>query len=112
MTARYAAAIVATILAVAYVGAPRSAPSLADLARPGCSVVEHGPTGPEPEVTLGRTVERCADGSTIVTTWELTTGIVLDVDHDEDTLTPAEVADVVDRLNVIRDARRGDRFAR
>ena len=34
-----------------------------------CAVVEHGPTGPEPTVNLGRTVTRCADGTTYVTEW-------------------------------------------
>jgi len=34
-----------------------------------CAVVEHGPTGPEPTVNIGRTVTRCADGTTYVTEW-------------------------------------------
>jgi hypothetical protein len=107
-----AAALAALILAAAYVAAPRTAPTLDDLARPGCTIVEHGPPGPEPDVTLGRTVEACADGSTIVTTWDLATGIVVDVDHDADALTLAEVADLADRLDTIRDERRGERFTR
>jgi hypothetical protein len=44
-----------------------------------CAIVEHGPTGPEPDVTLGRTVEVCRDGSAIVTTWIVTTGEVVEV---------------------------------
>jgi hypothetical protein len=74
-----AAAVGAVILflAVAIHGlAPRTVPTLADLARPGCTIVEHGPTGPEEGVTLGRTVEVCRDGSTVVTTWSLATGAV------------------------------------
>jgi hypothetical protein len=110
-----AAAIGATVLVAviaSYGLAPRTVPTLDDLARPGCTVVEHGPTGPEDGVTLGRTVERCADGSAIVTTWHLTTGVVIDVDHDPHQLTAAEVADLADRLDVIRDQRGGERFAR
>ena len=110
---RYAALGALTLVAVvaAHGLAPRTVTTLDDLARPGCAIVEHGPTGPEPDVTLGRTVEVCADGSTIVTTWELATGIVVDVDHDPYQLTPAEVADLADRLDVIREARTGGRFA-
>ena len=115
MTARdrYAAlgALTLVVLVAAHGLAPRSIPTLDDLARPGCAIVEHGPTGPEPDVTLGRTVEVCADGSAIVTTWELATGIVVDVDHDPYQLTPAEVADLVDRLDTIRETRVAGRFA-
>jgi hypothetical protein len=100
MTTRHVAALIAVVLAAAYVGAPRSAPTLT--ARPGCSIVEHGPTGPEPDVTLGRTVERCADGTYVVTTWELATGIVVDVDHDPHQLTTAEAADVSARYQTLR----------
>jgi hypothetical protein len=91
-----AAAILAAILAAAYVAAPRTAPTLSDLARPGCEIVEHGPTGPEPDVTLGRTVEACQDGTYVVTTWDLATGIVVDVDQDP------ERADVSDRYQTFR----------
>ena len=110
MTARHVAALIAVVLVAAYVGAPRSAPTLADLARPGCAIVEHGPTGPEPDVTLGRTVEQCADGTYVVTTWMLATGIVVDVDHDPHQLTTAEAAEAAARLATIRDERRGERF--
>jgi len=113
-TSRYAAlgAFALVILVAAHGLGSRTVPTLDDLARPGCTIVEHGPTGPEPDVTLGRTVEACADGSTIVTTWDLATGIVVDVDHDADALTLAEVADLADRLDTIRDERRGERFTR
>ena len=114
MTARdrYAAlgALTLVVLVAAHGLAPRTVPTLDDLARPGCAIVEHGPTGPEPDVTLGRTVEVCADGSAIVTTWELATGIVVDVDHDPDALTPAEVADLADRLARVRGERSGGRW--
>jgi hypothetical protein len=111
MTARrYALAAIAVLLVGAYAGAPRTAPTVDDLARPGCYVVEHGPTGPEPTVNLGRTVERCDDGVTIVTTWVIATGEVIDVEDDR--LTPDELADVVERKDTIRDERRGGRFDR
>jgi hypothetical protein len=78
---RVEVAIAIGVVVLAILAVPRSAPTLGDLARPGCSIVEHGPTGPELDVTLGRTVEQCEDGSTIVTTWELATGIVVEVDR-------------------------------
>lgn len=40
-----------------------------------CVIVEHGPTGPEPDATFARTVEVCGDVMT-VTTWVVTTGEV------------------------------------
>jgi hypothetical protein len=108
MTGRHVSALIAVVLVAAYVGAPRTVPTLD--ARPGCAIVEHGPTGPEPDVTLGRTVERCADGTYVVTTWMLATGIVVDVDHDPHQLTTAEAAEAAARLATIRDERRGERF--
>jgi hypothetical protein len=101
------AAIATALVAVTVGGAIGLAIPTPDV----CAIVEHGPTGPEPDVTLGRTVEVCRDGSAIVTTWDLTTGDVLDVDHDPHQLTPAEVADLADRLDVIRETRTGGRFA-
>lgn len=47
--------------------------------RPGnatCRVVEHGATGPEPSVNVGRTVRVCDDGTRHVSEWEISTGNV------------------------------------
>lgn len=80
-TSRYAAisAVVLVAIVAAYAVAPRTTPTLADLATPGCVIVEHGPTGPELDVTLGLTREVCGD-TVVVTSWELSTGVVIDVD--------------------------------
>ena len=77
-----------------------------------CAIVEAGPTGPEPDVTLGRIVEACADGSTVTTTSVLATGEVVEVDHHDGHLPDVEAAEVADRLATIRDERAGERFAR
>lgn len=61
---------VAIAVALTLVGA-----ALGALIPAPCVIVEHGPTGPEPDVTLARTVEVCGDVIT-VTTWVITTGEV------------------------------------
>jgi hypothetical protein len=68
-----------------------------------CAVVEHGLTGPEASVTIGRTVEACSDGTTRVTEW-------IAGDDGLPLLTSAEYADVLSRMDAIRDARTGGRF--
>ena len=95
MPARTAVAVAAFALAIgAVVGA--AIPTR-------CEVVEHGMTGPEPDVTIGRTVEACSDGTTRITEWYAG-------DDGYPVLTPAEYADVLDRYETIRDARTGGRF--
>ena len=76
-----------------------------------CAIVEAGPTGPEPDVTLGRIVEACADGTYRTTTYVLGTGELVEVDHHDGHLTDAEVRDVAARLATIRAERSGARFA-
>ena len=99
---------VAIGLALALTGA---AIGLAIPTSPPCAIVEAGPTGPEPDVTLGRIVEVCADGSTVTTTYVLSTGEVVEVDEHDGELTAAEVADLAERLATIRAERSGERFA-
>ena len=95
MPARTAVALAALALAIgAIIGA--AIPTR-------CEVVEHGITGPEPDVTIGRTVEACSDGTTRITEWYAG-------DDGYPVLTPAEYADVLHRMDVIRDARTGGRF--
>lgn len=77
-----------------------------------CAIVEAGPTGPEPDVTLGRIVEACADGTYRTTTYRLTTGEVVEVDEHDGELTAAEVADLAERLATIRAERSGGRWSR
>ena len=57
-------------------------------------------------------VEVCADGSTVTTTYVLSTGEVVEVDHHDGHLADVEAAEVADRLATIRDERAGERFAR
>ena len=75
-----------------------------------CAIVEAGPTGPEPEVTLGRIVEACGDGTYRTTTYVLSTGEVVEVDQHDGHLTDVEVADLTDRLATIRADRSGGRW--
>ena len=77
-----------------------------------CAIVEAGPTGPEPDVTLGRIVEACADGTYRTTTYVIDTGEVVEVDHHDGHLTDDEARDVAGRLATIRAERAGERFAR
>jgi hypothetical protein len=77
-----------------------------------CAIVEAGPTGPEPEVTLGRVVEVCADGTYRTTTYVLDTGELVEVDHHDGHLTDDEARDVADRLATIRAERSGTRWSR
>lgn len=46
--------------------------------REWCVVVESGPTGPEPSVTLGRTVSRCPDGTHRIETWQMSDGTIVE----------------------------------
>jgi hypothetical protein len=77
-----------------------------------CVIVEAGPTGPEPDVTLGRIVEACADGTYRTTTYVLGTALIVDVDEHDGELTAAEVADLAERLATIRAERSGGRWSR
>ena len=79
---------------------------------PPCAIVEAGPTGPEPSVTLGRIVEACADGTYRTTTYRLTTGEVVEVDQHDGHVTDVEAADLADRLATIRAERSGGRWSR
>jgi hypothetical protein len=111
VTARTVAAV-ATLAAAAYLIAPRADVGPHLITTDGCAIVEHGPTGPEPDVTLGRTVERCADGTYVTTTWRLATGEVVDVDHHDGHVTDREAADLAGRLATIRAERSGVRWSR
>lgn len=75
-----------------------------------CVVVEHGPTGPEADVTLGHTVEQCADGHYRTTTWRIATGDVVYVEKHDGHVDPADRADLAERVAAIRDGRAGGRF--
>lgn len=96
-------AIVATsvaamaLVAVATIGANQRAETMQDYrdrmdvllversVRFRCTIVEHGPTGPEPTVTLGRTISRCVDGTTRVDVWNVSDGLIV-----ETTIVPGD----------------------
>lgn len=44
-----------------------------------CDVVEHGPTGPEMHVTVGRTVVECDDGTATIEEWDMSDGHVFGI---------------------------------
>ena len=75
-----------------------------------CAVVEAGPTGPEPDVTLGRIVEACADGTYRTTTYLIGTGEVVEVDEHDGPITSAELAELAERIATIRAERSGGRW--
>lgn len=104
------AALATAVTLAAYVAAPRADLNLDRLAGDGCVVVENGPTGPEPDVTLGHTVERCADGHYRTTTWRLATGQVVYVEDHDGHVGPAERAELVERVAAIRDGHAGGRW--
>lgn len=96
LPARTAAAIAALALAIG---------AIIGVAIPTrCAVVEHGLTGPEADVTIGRTVEACSDGTTRITEWYAG-------DDGYPMLTDAEYADVRSRMDAIRNVRTGGRFS-
>lgn len=44
-----------------------------------CGTVEHGPTGPEADVTVGRTVVECDDGTATIEEWDMSNGHVFGI---------------------------------
>jgi hypothetical protein len=41
-----------------------------------CRVIESGPTGPEPSVTIGQTISQCVDGTTRIDYWHMSDGTI------------------------------------
>jgi hypothetical protein len=105
-----ATALALAVTFAAYVAAPRADLTVDRITGDGCVIVEHGPTGPEPDVTLGHTVERCADGHYRTTTWRLDTGEVAYVELHDGHVDPADRAELAERVAAIRDGHAGGRF--
>lgn len=119
MRPRIAAAVAAACMAVgALIATALPTPDYA-----GCTLVEDGPTGPEPDVTLGRAVYACPD-SMLHVTYVLGTAEVVQVEHVQPApcgyvvegaeVVPAScstAAELDARMTAVRAARTGGRFS-
>ena len=88
--------IAATVAAVALVIGAAIGLALPTPGYAGCTLVEDGPTGPEPDVTLGLAVYACPD-SVVHVTYVLGTAEVVQVEH----VQPAPCGYVVEGAEVV-----------
>ena len=62
---------VRTLIALVFSTVAISVAAIPYMPSPCGTVVEHGPTGPEPTVNIGRTVYACTDGTFRIVEWDI-----------------------------------------